>query len=338
MLDRPLVSTIVPVYNRASLIRTCLESVFRQEHRPIELIVVDDGSTDGTGEVATAWTADRLAPEFNVRILRQDNAGVSAARNRGLAESRGEYIQFLDSDDLLLPHKLSRQVKELDARKADYVYGVSPFVGPDGIEQVRTPGREYHARPWPKEYVSRSIWVVNSVLYRREVCAAVGPWCEDLIGDEDQEYAARVKVSNFRGVFLDEVFDIVRRDHAFGQATIQRTPEQTLRYVRSVDLALARIAQHLQGTTFDTLPERLYLARRIAGNAARYANIGQRIAACRSFLAAGRVAPSFRHRCGFAGLAISQLCLPSNLVLRLKRAVGNAFARDTLTSRGELEC
>ena len=99
----PLVSVIIPTYNRAAMVGKAIESVLTQDFTDFELIVVDDGSTDDTFRVLDQY-GDRMA------VLRQSNKGVSAARNRGIASARGELIAFIDSDDLWLPAKLTRQV------------------------------------------------------------------------------------------------------------------------------------------------------------------------------------------------------------------------------------
>ena len=103
--DAPTVSVIIPTYNRAHLLPRALESVLAQTFEDLEVLVVDDGSTDGTEAVVTGY-------DDRVRYLRQpQNAGVSAARNRGLREARGEFVAFLDSDDEWFPEKLARQVE-----------------------------------------------------------------------------------------------------------------------------------------------------------------------------------------------------------------------------------
>jgi len=93
---------IIPVYNRADFVAQAIESVLRQDYAPFELIVVDDGSTDETAAVVRSFP--------QTRYLHQNNQGVSAARNAGIASCRGEFLTFLDSDDLWMPTKLSVQV------------------------------------------------------------------------------------------------------------------------------------------------------------------------------------------------------------------------------------
>lgn len=100
----PLVSVIIPTYNRAALVPEAVASVLAQTYRDFELLVVDDGSTDGTQETLAAYGGE-------IQVLRRPNRrGVSAARNRGISAAKGEWLAFLDSDDLWLPEKLARQL------------------------------------------------------------------------------------------------------------------------------------------------------------------------------------------------------------------------------------
>lgn len=102
-----MISIIIPLYNKGELIGRTLRSIAAQENVPVkyEVVVVDDGSTDGCADIAR-----RVATEIgirNFRVLPQTNAGVGAARNRGIAEARGEYVAFLDADDIWKPSHLS---------------------------------------------------------------------------------------------------------------------------------------------------------------------------------------------------------------------------------------
>jgi glycosyltransferase involved in cell wall biosynthesis len=103
MTAKPTVSVIIPTYNRAELISKTIENVFQQTYKDFEIIVVDDGSTDNTIEKLSTW-GDRI------RVIRQANAGPSAARNHGVQQARGEIIAFQDSDDTWMPTKLERQI------------------------------------------------------------------------------------------------------------------------------------------------------------------------------------------------------------------------------------
>jgi glycosyltransferase involved in cell wall biosynthesis len=105
----PLISCIVPVFNGELYLGEALESILNQTYRPLEVIVVDDGSTDGTAAVAASY-GDR------VRYFRQNNGGAPTARNLGLSVATGEFVAFLDSDDLWHPGKLKRQMASFEAR------------------------------------------------------------------------------------------------------------------------------------------------------------------------------------------------------------------------------
>ena len=106
--ENPLVSVIIPTYNRGWAIKEAVDSVLAQDFTDFELIVVDDGSTDNTQDILNSYKEDII-------VLHQGNKGVSAARNRGIASASGQYIAFLDSDDLWLPQKLSTQVDFFNA-------------------------------------------------------------------------------------------------------------------------------------------------------------------------------------------------------------------------------
>jgi glycosyltransferase involved in cell wall biosynthesis len=107
----PLVSVVVPAFNAEDLLAQTLSSVVGQSHHTLAIRTVDDGSTDGTGAIADAFAQ----ADPRVRVIRQDNAGVAAARNRGLAEANGEFLAPIDADDLWEPSKIEKQLKVLQA-------------------------------------------------------------------------------------------------------------------------------------------------------------------------------------------------------------------------------
>jgi glycosyltransferase involved in cell wall biosynthesis len=200
-----LVSIIIPTYNRASLIATALDSVLAQTYRPIEIVIVDDGSSDNTREVVNEW-ALKADARLAVRYFHQANQGGCTARNRGLRESRGEFINFLDSDDRLLPEALQRKVDCLRSSPAPYCYARGERVDDEG----RPLGQ--HGRPWTA-YGGQFFLVyhfdTNGPLIRRELCQQIGPWDESLRGCQEEEYFARLKLHGGRGTFLDEVGHVV---------------------------------------------------------------------------------------------------------------------------------
>jgi len=114
MSYRPFISVVIPTYNRARQVQAALESVLAQTYPEFEAIVVDDGSTDGTGEALQQLISQQGGNGKQIRYFFQPNQGQSAARNRGIAEARGEWIAFLDSDDVWLPEKLEWQVRAIE--------------------------------------------------------------------------------------------------------------------------------------------------------------------------------------------------------------------------------
>ncbi|UCG42191.1 MAG: glycosyltransferase [candidate division WOR-3 bacterium] len=129
------ISVVIPLYNKASHIARALDSVLAQSEQPVEVIVVDDGSTDGSGDIAVRYT------NRGVRLIRQENQGVSVARNRGISEARGDLIAFLDADDEWLPEHLATI-----ARLAAKYPGCGAYA--QTFEVVATDGRRWvHVSP-----------------------------------------------------------------------------------------------------------------------------------------------------------------------------------------------
>jgi glycosyltransferase involved in cell wall biosynthesis len=195
-----LVSTIIPVHNRSSALRDAVESVIAQDWRPIEILVVDDGSTDDTPAVAAQLA--EAHPDV-VRVLSRANGGPGAARETGRSAARGEFIQHLDSDDVLLPGKFTAQVAALRAQPdAGAAYGITLLRGAHG-RLVESPhkgtGRKVDAM-FPEFLFSRW-WDTSTPLYRRSVTDAAGPWTSLRI-EEDWEYDCRVAALGTRLAYV----------------------------------------------------------------------------------------------------------------------------------------
>lgn len=205
-----LVSTIIPVNNRAEMLREAVASVLAQTHRPIEIIVVDDGSTD-----ETATVADDLAKENpnEVLIVHQTNSGPGRAREAGRQLANGEFIQYLDSDDVLLPRKFKLQVAGLKAHpECGVSYGKTRF-GKRGEPPNASPWKrtgESIPTMFPSMLESRW-WGTSTPLYRRQVTDLAGPWVP-LHNEEDWEYDCRIASQHVR---LNYISDFVseERDH-----------------------------------------------------------------------------------------------------------------------------
>lgn len=198
----PTVSVVIPVYNRAHCIAEAVESVLGQTFRECEVLVVDDGSTDATPEVLARY-GDRI------RYLRQENAGPAAARNRGIRESRGEFVAFLDSDDLWRPEKLELQVREFrgDDRMGIVATNVI-FLYPD--REVRTPFGEKDTGAIRDGFLDEFLMVTSSVMIRTECFREVGLFNETLQYAEDLDLFYRVARS-YHCRILGEYLTINRR-------------------------------------------------------------------------------------------------------------------------------
>jgi glycosyltransferase involved in cell wall biosynthesis len=214
-----LVSVIIPTFNRAQMVREAVDSVLAQTYRPIEVVIVDDGSTDATPQVVA-----ELAATYHdvVRCVRQDNAGPGAARNLGLKHARGDFIQYLDSDDLLAPRKFEVQVAALQANPgAGLAYGITQRLNLDTGETrvwARTAEPIEHIFP---DFLMQRGWHTTSPLWRRSACEAIGLWRE-LNCMEDWEHDLRAGILGIRAVHVNEV-GAVARDHAGVRASGMHT-------------------------------------------------------------------------------------------------------------------
>lgn len=184
-----LVSTIIPVYNRVEMLRSAVASVLAQTWRPIEIVISDDGSLDETSAVGQQMAKNQ--PEV-IRYVRNTNRGPGPAREAGRLIAQGEYIQYLDSDDRLLPKKFELQVAALRAHKdCGIAYGLTRLIDIDGRE-LRAPYKWTHEvrnTLFPGLLVDRW-WCTHTPLYRRSVADSIGPW-SDLRYSQDWEYDAR---------------------------------------------------------------------------------------------------------------------------------------------------
>lgn len=179
------VSVIIPTYNRAGFLKEAVDSVLSQEVSDVELIVVDDGSTDGTPDLLARY-GDRL------RVIRQENAGVSAARNAGLRRAAGDLIALLDSDDLWLPGKLAAQTAFFQANPESVVCQTEEL----WVRRGRriNPGKRHRKRAGWIFIPSLSLCLVSpsAVMMRRSLLDEVGLFDESLPACEDYDLWLRI--------------------------------------------------------------------------------------------------------------------------------------------------
>ncbi|MBN1572244.1 MAG: glycosyltransferase family 2 protein [Deltaproteobacteria bacterium] len=177
------VSVIIPTYNRIRSLEDAIKSVHSQTYGDFELIIVDDGSTDGTDRLIEKSAPDAV-------YIRQENRGVSSARNRGILASRGKYIAFLDSDDRWLDEKLSLQVKAMD--EGHLVSHTEEIWIRNGVRV--NPGARHRKHSGNVFVKSLPLVIISlsSVIIRREVFDDVGLFDEKLLAAEDYDMWLRI--------------------------------------------------------------------------------------------------------------------------------------------------
>ena len=182
---KPLVSVIIPTCNRGWVLQEAIDSVLAQDFEDFELIVVDDGSTDNTGEMLDSYEQDLI-------VIRQSNRGVSAARNRGIAEAAGLLIAFLDSDDLWLPRKLSRQVDFFNSNPDAVINQTEEIWIRNGVRvNPRTRHHKFSGMIFERS-LALCLVSPSAVMTKRSLFDEIGLFDEDLPACEDYDLWLRV--------------------------------------------------------------------------------------------------------------------------------------------------
>lgn len=236
--DRPLVSVVVVSYNYARYIEQCLESVAQQTHHPIQLIVVDDSSTDDSVEVIRQWAA--RTPLTVEVVVHESNRGMCAALNTGLARVRGVYVAPLSSDDYWKPEKLEIQVALFERLPPDYgvVYGGMERVDESGNRIPAVSTQAFYAPEGDvfRSMVSRPILIASSGLIKRSCFDLIGP-CDELLCAEDRDMNLRL-ARRFRFAYSPER-STYRRVHVTSHGNRQRGT------TAAVETGLLALSKHI---------------------------------------------------------------------------------------------
>ena len=279
---KPAVSILIPAFNAASTIAATIESALSQTWPRKEIIVVDDGSRDDTLTIA------RRCATREVTVFAQDNQGAAATRNRAFSVCQGDYIQWLDADDLLAPDKIARQMTLL-AR------------GGDARTLLSSAWAWFMSRPQRAEFVPSALWddlspvewlrrklALNlhmqtaTWLVSRELTEAAGPWNTQLLGDDDGEYFCRVLLASRGTRFSPEARVFYRMSGAARLSYIGRSErkmrahfvsmELHIRYLRSLEdsartrAACVRYLQTWLPSFYPECPEIVEQAARLAAS------------------------------------------------------------------------
>lgn len=215
----PLVSIILPTYQREGLIADAISSVTDQTHRNWELLVCDDGSTDGTAEVVTGFGDERISYEL------LQHQGAAAARNNGLGRARGNLIAYLDSDNLWHPDYLAMMVASMQAnpgRFVAYAKYIDVFVDDDGMRL-----KKFRSLPFDYEELAGKNFIdLNSLVHRRSVFERLGGFNEGLVRQQDWDLI--LKYAFIRDpLYVDCFLTLYRRNKAWGQITATRSNNST---------------------------------------------------------------------------------------------------------------
>lgn len=235
----PLVSIIVPCYNAGRWLAATLDSALAQTWPACEVIVVDDGSRDDSLAVARSHEAR------GVRVVSQPNRGASAARNHGLRLARGEFIQFLDADDLLTPDKIAAQMERLQAVGPEYVASSRWGRFTDEPAQAAFVNDEVFRDFAPMDFLlahisARTMVQPNAWLTPRRLIERAGPWDESLSLNDDGEFFARVILGSHGIVFTARGASMYRSGV---QTSLSRRRDR--RALESVARSVELIAAHV---------------------------------------------------------------------------------------------
>jgi len=288
-MSDPLVSVIVPVYNREHCIKRAIDSVLAQSFRDFEVVVVDDGSKDGTAGILKSYGE-------SIRLIRQENAGVSAARNTAIRAARGRWIAFLDSDDEWRPEKLEWQMKM--AGKYETRVCFSRSVAEDGkplpdLENVTSIQKEpgIYLVTDPLEFLTRSKThpYLQSILVEKKMFETTGLFDQALHAGEDTLWLFRLSFLG-SGIYVDRPMTVIHR-YTDNSLTYDLRPEQAEKRFDS----LMRLQAEMHRRLLEARPDQAGVARgRLA-----YCT------ACRAELACAAGQPALTRKLSRDGMALA---------------------------------
>ncbi len=251
------VSILIPLYNAEKYIEDTIKSALEQTYDNIEIIVVDDASIDKSYEIAKKYES------LNVIVVQQKNKGPGAARNTALELSSGEYIQYLDADDLLDPTKIEKQMA-IFSRLGDEVF----LFGRLGIFQKSISNVRFHTAKYFKNYndsidfladfwgYGGMIQIASCLIPRKKILAA-GKWNEDLFLNEDGEFISRLVLNSNKVIYLEESIAYYRKDNV-NSLNSQRSRKHYESLLLSFDLYTQLTSSYLKNDKLSIALAKLY--------------------------------------------------------------------------------
>lgn len=226
-----LVSAIIPVYNRGAMAIEAIESALAQTYQNLEVIVVDDGSTDDSLQLLQKYSTNP-----RVKIIHQENKGVSAARNLGIKESQGLYIAMLDSDDIWLPNKTERQLPVLQGLNIGLVYSERNHVtlkNGKWVPSIESRNKNRHHGRIFEKVIEETFIRLSTVIIPRYVLEDTGLFCEELKTSEDRHLFARI-AHKYIIEYVSEPLALVRR-HSQNLSFNPEIEPATLTFLRKIE-------------------------------------------------------------------------------------------------------
>lgn len=219
MIQNPLISVIIPVYNGKKYLQEAIATVINQTYKPLEIIVVDDGSTDNSKQIIARFP--------DIKYIYQENQGVAVARNTGIAEAKGEYIALLDQDDLWAKNKLQTQVNYLDNhQEIDYVLGYQQSFLQEGCEKPH----------WLKAKLlkeSTPAYLVGALLARKQLFNRIGGFSNQYRYGNDFDWFAKTVDSGIKFKILTDVV-LYKRIHDTNEShNIEDIHTELLKLIRA---------------------------------------------------------------------------------------------------------
>lgn len=200
-----MISIIIPCYNSETFVTRALDSVLKQTYKDWEIILVNNNSTDGTQAVLDAFKAKH--PE-KVRVFNETKKGAPAARNKGLQEAKGEWVQFLDADDEILPEKLSGQIALATKEGASIVTSPYTRIGTRDRKHFVVPRSLYVNDEWSALILS-NMGITSSNLFKRELLLKVKGWDENLVASQEYDMMFRMLQMNPKVAFDNRDLTII---------------------------------------------------------------------------------------------------------------------------------
>jgi glycosyltransferase involved in cell wall biosynthesis len=281
-MDSPLVSIVIPCHNAERWVADAIGSALAQTYSPTEVLVVDDGSTDGSIDIIRSFGKP-------VSLILQNHSGASKARNKGVERASGEFIHFLDADDILFPHCVTRKMEVALRENADVVYSGGFFFNSEanaGTYESHAPLK--NDRPGLIAHIIRSSLVTTILLCRKDRLVNLGGFNEELANGQEHELLVRFALTEAKFAYVPKALSCNRIKHNFDSITsvTQQHPDR-------LEELFCRFEEMLKQTEQWLPPVRAALGWRFHMVGTNYLHLGDSRRAVEMFEKARRIEPKY---------------------------------------------